>query len=282
MSKSMKHPERFLGLHFFNPANRMPLVEVVPGKETKPEVLATAVEACKKLGKTPIIVGDCPGFLVNRIFVLGANEVMWLFQEGVPMERLEKLMLDFGMPMSPFELGDEVGNDVSFHVSKSFEAAYGPRMQPPKIMDAMYENKLYGKKVGKGFYIYRGKQKSPNPELRKFVLSDKSKNLDDQEIMDRITFLMINESALCLDQNIVSKPEYLDMAMILGTGFPPFRGEFFIMQMIEGFQQLWKGLISLQRRTKSALNHASAYCKWIENTKSSIVDIYHIDTESAE
>ncbi len=224
MASKMKHPERFLGLHFFNPVDRMPLVEVVPGKQTLPEVVATAIDLCRKLGKTPIVVGDCHGFLVNRIFMMAALEGMWLFQEGVEMKRLEHLVVGFGMPMGPFELGDEVGNDVSYHVGKTFVAAYGDRFKGPRFIDTMYDNKLFGKKVGKGFYIYSGKERKVNPDVLKYPSSESSKNLSDQDIIDRILFSMVNESARCLQEKIVSRPDYLDMALILGTGFPPFRG----------------------------------------------------------
>lgn len=226
MSKSMRHPERFVGTHFFNPVNRMPLVEVVAGQKTSPEVIATAVDICKKLGKTPIVVQDCPGFLVNRIFVMGANEVMHLYQEGAPFEQLEKMMLDFGMPMSPFVLADEVGNDVSYKVNKVFENAYGVRMKTPKVIEIMYDNKLYGRKSGKGFYLYDKGEKKRNPDLDKLMNPIRSLNpqLTDKEMCDRVMLAMINEAGRCLQEKIVTNPAYLDMAMIMGTGFPPFRG----------------------------------------------------------
>lgn len=226
MAPSLKYPERFIGMHFFNPVNRMPLVEIVKGAATAPEVVATAVELCKKVGKTPLVVKDCPGFLVNRIFVNGANEVMWMFQEGIGMERLEKVMLAFGMPMSPFLLADEVGNDVGYKVTKVFEEAYGQRMQGPNIVKLMYENKLWGKKTGKGFYIYKGKEKHVNPEALRLQKDCRSgvPQLTDTDIKDRVLLTMINEAARCLDEGVVESAAYLDMAMIMGTGFPPFRG----------------------------------------------------------
>lgn len=226
MSKALKHPERFVGMHYFNPVNRMPLVEIVKGEHTSQEAVATAVEFCKKTGKTPMVVKDCSGFLVNRIFVNGANEVMWMFQQGVELERLEKVMLDFGMPMSPFLLADEVGNDVSFKVSKAFELAYGPRMQCPNIVEALYTQKLYGKKTKKGFYLYEGENKQPNPAVKKLQESYRSEapHLSDVEIKDRMILIMINEAARCLEEGVIGSPAYLDMAMVMGIGFPPFRG----------------------------------------------------------
>ncbi len=226
MSKNMKYPERFVGMHFFNPTDRMPLVEIVPGKKTSPEVVAGAVEFCRKLGKTPIIVQDCSGFLVNRIFVIGANEVIWMLQEGVPMKKLEEVLLNFGLPMSPFELGDEVGNDVSYKVSNIFEKAYGERMKPPPLLKEMYDRKLLGKKVGKGFYIYQGKHKSVNPEVQQLLkpFQKQSRSISDEEIIERVIYLMVNESWRCLQEHIVENEDTIDLAMIMGTGFPPFRG----------------------------------------------------------
>ncbi|HEV8051652.1 MAG TPA: 3-hydroxyacyl-CoA dehydrogenase NAD-binding domain-containing protein, partial [Parachlamydiaceae bacterium] len=165
MGSVLKHPERFVGMHFFNPANKMPLVEVVASDKTSPEAIVTAVDLCRKLGKTPIVVRDCPGFLVNRVFVTGANEIIRMYQEGVSQVRLDKMMLDFGMPMAPFALADEVGNDVGYKVSKIFEESYGSRMEMPKILSLMYENKLFGKKTGKGFYLYEGDSTKVNPEV---------------------------------------------------------------------------------------------------------------------
>lgn len=223
MSRDMKHPERFLGMHFFNPVNRMPLVEIVPGKKTSPEAVAVAVETCKRLKKTPIVVGDCAGFLVNRVFMPGANEIMLMLGEGVPMEQIEKALDDYGMPMSPFRLVDDIGVDVTYKVSKQLEKAYGSRMTVAPILEKVYEKKLYGTKTGKGFFIHKGKEVTVNPEIQKLIGSKKS-TISDEEIVQRVTLMMVNEAARCLDEGIVQNPAYLDMAMIMGTGFPPYRG----------------------------------------------------------
>ncbi len=227
MADTLKHPERFVGMHFFNPVNRMPLVEIVRGAKTSSQTVATAVDLCKKLGKTPMVVGDCEGFLVNRVFVMGANEVMYLFEEGVDHERLDRMMLNFGFPMPPFVLSDEVGVDVSYKVNQILEKAYGPRMQGPKIIETMYEHKLLGKKTGKGFYLYNGKHHTKfNPEVLKFVKqpSQKTKDMPEMEMQDRAILAMVNEAARCLQEKIIGRPDYLDMALIMGIGFPPFRG----------------------------------------------------------
>ncbi|MCB1149314.1 MAG: fatty-acid oxidation protein subunit alpha, partial [Chlamydiia bacterium] len=222
MAKGMEHPERFVGMHFFNPVSRMPLVEVVSGTKTSGEAVDTAVALCQKWGKIPLKVQDCAGFLVNRIFAMSANELMRMYEEGASMEQLEKAVTRFGWPMGPFTLADTVGNDVSYKVFKSFEKAYGKRFEVPKTFEEMFNRGLFGKKTGKGFYIYNGKKKTPNPVLNEFKRG--SATISDEEIIERSTFAMLGEAVRCLEEGIVEKPADLDMALILGTGFPPFRG----------------------------------------------------------
>lgn len=244
MAKALQNPERFIGMHFFNPVDKMPLVEIVPGEKTSSQTIATAVEICKKLNKTPLVVKDSPGFLVNRIFVTGMLEMMWMLQEGVEDSKLEKMTNDFGMPMPPLILADEVGNDISYKVGKTFEEAFGERMQVPKIMELMNTHKLYGKKIGKGFYIYQGKNRKPNPEVKELLdsFSKKNENLSEEEIRDRVFFRMINEAARCLQENVVQNPAYLDMALIMGTGFPPFRGGLLKYADARGIDTVVEGL----------------------------------------
>lgn len=226
MAQGMKHPERFVGMHFFNPVPKMPLVEVVKGPQTTPEVVATTVELCKKLGKTPIVVGDCHGFLINRIFMMGANETMLMLEEGYKMDTLDKIILDYGMPMGPFVLSDEVGNDVAYKVVKVLHEAYGERFKPAKIIELMYEKGFLGKKINKGFYIYDGKDKKLNPEVPALVKSvgKEKPQHSSEDISPRFLYGMINEAARCLEENIIKRPDYLDLALIMGIGFPPFRG----------------------------------------------------------
>lgn len=266
----LAHPERFVGMHFFNPADRMPLVEVVAGEKTSPQTVATAVDICRKLGKTPIVVRDCPGFLVNRIFVPGANEIVRLYEEGADFDRLEKMMLDFGMPMSPFVLADEVGNDVCYKVSTVLEKAYGSRMAVPRLVKAMYDHNLLGKKNGQGFYLYKKNERKPNPEaikLRKEVMGS-HRPCPVEDMRDRAILIMVNEAARCLEENIVANPAYLDMALVMGIGFPPFRGGLlryadslgidYVVNQLKRFQETYGErftpcnlLVEMQRNHKS-------------------------------
>lgn len=224
LAPALKHPERLVGLHFFNPPARMPLVEIVAGSKTSQEAIQTAFDLCVQLKKTPVVVGDCSGFLVNRVFGHGFVEVMRMLEEGVPMERLDKLFLKFGLPMAPFVLADEIGNDVNLKAMKSFEKAYGIRMEVPKVLEAVNERELFGKKVGRGFYLYHNGSKKVNPTISTLIDVKSASTISDEDAVDRVLLAMINEAARCLEEKIVINPGYLDMAMVFGVGFPPFRG----------------------------------------------------------
>ena len=223
LSEKMQHPQRFVGMHFFNPVPRMPLVEIIPGKKTSDKSIATVVALAKEAGKIPVVVGDCAGFLVNRILIPYINEAVRMFEEGADFEKIDALILDFGMPMGPFVLADEVGLDVGYKVAKVLEEAYGERMKVSVILDRVYQQmQLLGKKSGKGFYIHSGKKREVNAEVAAIVFS--KREFDEKEIVDRALLIMINEAAMCLEEGIVDNAQYLDMAMVMGTGFPPFRG----------------------------------------------------------
>ncbi len=223
LAQNLKKPERFLGMHFFNPVPLMPLVEVIKGEKTEDKVVATVVDLAKKAGKTPIVVKNGAGFLVNRILLPYINESAKLLEEGGKIDRIDKVIANFGMPMGPFTLADEVGLDVGFKVAKVLEENFGERMKVSTLLDRVFnELKLLGKKDKKGFYIHDGKNKEVNKEISKLQLSHHS--FDAQEIIDRAMLIMINEAALCLQEGVVKDAKHLDVAMIMGTGFPPFRG----------------------------------------------------------
>jgi 3-hydroxyacyl-CoA dehydrogenase / enoyl-CoA hydratase / 3-hydroxybutyryl-CoA epimerase len=227
MATALKHPERFVGMHFFNPVNRMPLVEIIPGEKTSPETIARIVALTKSLRKTPIVVGNCPGFVVNRILLPYMNEALFLLEQGVDFERVDKLITRFGMPMGPFTLADEVGIDVCYKVANILEEGFGERMKVAAVVKSVYDSKLLGKKNNKGFYLYGGKTKEANPQINTIAkqFHNTSKSLiKDEDIINRCILMMVNEASKCLEEGIIEKPAYLDMAMIMGTGFPPFKG----------------------------------------------------------
>ncbi len=227
MASVAKRPENVGGLHFFNPVSRMPLVEVIAGAKTSKETVATLFELAKKLGKTPIVVKDGPGFLVNRLLLPYMNEAMFLFEEGVSVERIDRVMKEFGMPMGPMRLVDEVGIDVGAKVSKILNQAFGPRAQASPLADAVVASGRLGRKNGKGFYLYKdGKEIGLDESILEVIKgrNTRSVGLTDGELIQRMTYPMINEAALALADQVVKTPGEVDLGMIMGTGFPPFRG----------------------------------------------------------
>jgi len=244
--KKTEHPERFVGMHFFNPVPKMPLVEVISGERTNAKTIATAVGLAKRLGKTPIRVKECAGFLVNRTLLPYLNEAARMFEEGESMERIDKVLTDFGMPMGPFTLADEVGIDIGEKVSGILFAAYGMRMQPSDVLSGMTQKQWLGKKTGRGFYLHKGNKRVPNPDVQQFQKGQS--RLDDGTILDRAVLMMVNEAARCLEEKVVANARYLDMAMVLGTGFPAFRGGLLRYADSEGITNILQRLSSLSKQ----------------------------------
>ena len=231
LAAALDHPQRFVGLHFFNPVNRMPLVEVVGHGTTSQATILATVDLVRRIAKTPIVVGDCAGFLVNRVLLPYLVESAWMFEEGTAVERIDGLLEGFGMPMGPLTLVDEVGLDVGHKVAKVLEGAYGARMKVAGVLGRAVESgELKGKKNGRGFYLYDNGHKKPNPQAARLVREARrldgieAGELTDAQIIDRAVLIMINEAARCLEEGVVDDPEVLDMAMVMGTGFAPFRG----------------------------------------------------------
>lgn len=247
IASSLTYPDRFLGLHFFSPANIMPLVEIIPSKTCKKEVISKAIQVVKKMKKTPIVVKECPGFLVNRILIPYVVEAIRCVEEGEKISRIDRIITQFGMPIGPLALCDQVGLDVGFNVAKVLEDGYGPRMAIPTIMKKMQElDNCLGKKTNRGLYCYKGKQKSENKDINQFCSSPSKKT--EKEIKDRLLLIMVNEALMCLDENIVSSPEELDMAMIYGIGFPPFLGGLLMYAQNRGFNDILEVLTQLAQQ----------------------------------
>jgi 3-hydroxyacyl-CoA dehydrogenase/enoyl-CoA hydratase/3-hydroxybutyryl-CoA epimerase len=227
MASAMKKPERFGGMHFFNPVSRMPLIEVIRGEKSSDETITTIFEFCKRLGKTPIVVKDAPGFLVNRLLMPCLNEATWLLADGVPIPEIDRALSNFGLPMGGLELIDEVGIDTGEKVAHILHDAFGERMLPAPFNDKATKSGRLGKKNGKGFYIYdpKTRQKSLDPKIYEILgVTPKSGAVSDEEIVERCILPMINEAARCLEEGIVATASEVDLGMIMGTGFPPFRG----------------------------------------------------------
>jgi 3-hydroxyacyl-CoA dehydrogenase / enoyl-CoA hydratase / 3-hydroxybutyryl-CoA epimerase len=215
------NPGRIIGLHFFNPVHSMPLVEIVCAPTTSDQTLATALSFVQGIGKLPVIVKDSPGFLVNRILVPYLLEACRIFATGIDPVSIDEAMLDFGMPMGPLRLLDEVGLDIAKHVAETLVNAFPDRMSLPPLMDEMIEAGYLGRKVGKGFYTYKGDTQEPNPAVLQLR---NGRDLSDESIEEQLAYLMSEEAALCLDEEIAGSPDDIDFAMVMGTGYAPFRG----------------------------------------------------------
>jgi len=233
LAEDLKRPENFLGMHFFNPVHMMPLVEVIRGKKTSEEAVATVVAYAKKMGKTPIVVNDCPGFLVNRVLFPYFAGFAGLVRDGADFQKVDKVMEKFGFPMGPAYLLDVVGIDTGVHANEVMAEGFPDRMKADfkTSMEVMFENERYGQKNGKGFYVYetdkKGKPKKvvdqTTYELIKPVVAE-AKDFDAEEIIARCMIPMCIEIARCLEEGIVDTPAEADMGLIFGIGFPPFRG----------------------------------------------------------
>lgn len=234
LAEALQRPENFCGMHFFNPVHAMPLVEVIRGEKSSDEAVATTVTYAAKMGKTPIVVNDCPGFLVNRILFPYFGGNLALIRDGADFAAVDKVMEKFGWPMGPAYLQDVVGMDTSHHVGDVLAEGYPDRMgkEFESALDVMYKAERFGQKNSKGFYKYeldkKGKPKKiRDDEAYKLVATvqpDGQKEFSEEEIIDRHMLPMIIETARCLEEGIVETANEADMGLILGIGFPPFRG----------------------------------------------------------
>jgi 3-hydroxyacyl-CoA dehydrogenase/enoyl-CoA hydratase/3-hydroxybutyryl-CoA epimerase/enoyl-CoA isomerase len=220
-------------MHFFNPVHRMPLVEVIRGEKTGEEAIARTVAYAKAMGKTPIVVNDCPGFLVNRVLFPYFGGFSALVSDGANFRQIDKVMEGFGWPMGPAYLLDVVGIDTAHHADAVMAAGFPERMshEGENAIDRMFGNERFGQKNDKGFYRYeldkKGKQKKLNDESVDELLKDVTgeiKEFSDEEIIERMMIPLCIETVRCIEEEIVASPAEADMALIYGIGFPPFRG----------------------------------------------------------
>lgn len=223
MAKGLKNPGRVVGMHFFNPATRMPLVEVIRTDLSDASAVETVIALTRRLGKTPVLVADAPGFLVNRVLMPYMTEAVALVERGQPVRAIDRALRDFGMPMGPLELLDEVGLDVARKVSHVLRDAYGERMPSVALIDRLVAAGELGKKTDMGFYNYeKGRRQGVNGEIESSNPAEGP--LTATQIVDRLVDAMVNEAALALEERVVTRPQDVDLAMVFGTGFPPFRG----------------------------------------------------------
>ncbi|HZY86916.1 MAG TPA: 3-hydroxyacyl-CoA dehydrogenase NAD-binding domain-containing protein, partial [Gemmataceae bacterium] len=227
MAKAVAKPESFAGMHFFNPVDRMQLVEVICGERTSDETVATLVALAKRIGKTAIVVRDCPGFLVNRILFPYINESLVLLQEGAAPRAIDKAATVFGMPMGPITLNDLVGLDTSLYAGRVINTAFADRAVSTRILDELVAAGRLGQKSGAGFYSYaKGPRGADDPALEAILARCRTgrREISKEEITDRLFLPMLTEASRVLTEGIVREPGDVDMGLILGIGFPPFRG----------------------------------------------------------
>jgi len=222
-------PENVVGMHYFSPVDKMPLLEVIPHETTSKDTLAKTVSVGLKQGKTVIVVKDVAGFYVNRCLGPFMAEVIALVQDGVPLDQLEKAMLKYGFPVGPITLCDEVGLDVAMHVQETLSGDLGVRMGggDSTLLNALVDAGLLGRKNGKGFYTYPAKgKKTLNTEVQSIIkpFMRTPVNMGQEEIQQRMAYRFINEALFCLQDEIIANPTDGDIGAVFGVGFPPFRG----------------------------------------------------------
>jgi 3-hydroxyacyl-CoA dehydrogenase/enoyl-CoA hydratase/3-hydroxybutyryl-CoA epimerase len=232
LQEGLKHPERVAGLHFFNPVHKMPLVEVARAPASSARTLATLTQWAINLGKTPVLVLDSPGFVVNRILMPYLNEAVILVAEGLTIEQVDRIMKRFGMPMGPLELLDQIGLDIAAHVAQSMAPVLAGRFEANAAFAKMRAAGLLGQKSGRGFYLHGGKKPKINTQAQELLRTEKSASLSQAlpaaarvtEGRERMVLLMVNEAALGLSEKLTASAAALDLAMVLGTGWAPHRG----------------------------------------------------------
>jgi len=252
MASVLKDPGRMIGLHFFNPAERMQLLEIICGKGTSDQTLATSVGFARAIRKVPIVVNDGPGFYVSRQLSALMGESTFMVGEGIDLARIEAAMLEFGMPMGPATLSDLTGIDIGYHVGKNFEKSFGERWKMSSIYERVYQTGCYGRKTGAGWYDYSGEEPVPNQKVLEVVdryLKEQgiaTKELPSQEIVDRMLARAINEAAYMIRERICDRPQDMDLAMIYGTGFPPYRGGILRYADTWGIRNVYEHLVNLE------------------------------------
>jgi 3-hydroxyacyl-CoA dehydrogenase/enoyl-CoA hydratase/carnithine racemase len=263
MASVLKDPGRMIGLHFFNPAERMQLLEIISGKKTSDVTLATSVAFARAIRKVPIVVNDGPGFYVSRQLGALMGESTYMIGEGTDAALIEESLLDFGMPMGPATLSDLTGIDIGYHVGKNFERSFGERWKISPIYELVYQTGCYGRKTGAGWYDYSSDKPVPNPKVQEVIkkyLKEKriqTKKSSHKEIVDRMLARAINEAAFMIEEGICDRPQDMDLAMVYGTGFPPYRGGILRYADAWGIRNVYEHLLKLEEEHGVRLKPAS-------------------------
>jgi 3-hydroxyacyl-CoA dehydrogenase/enoyl-CoA hydratase/3-hydroxybutyryl-CoA epimerase len=239
IAQATLHQDRVIGMHFFNPVPKMPLVEIARAAHSDDVSLATAVAVAGRIGKTPVLVNDAAGFVVNRILVPYLSEALVMASEGTPITAIDDAMKAWGMPMGPIELLDEIGLDISWHVLKSLEHNPSPPVNVVATFARAMDLKWLGKKSGRGFYLYDGKHPAPNADLLG-SLTTSHKQESAEAIQYRLVMPMVAEANKLLDEHVADSADTIDLATVMGMGFAPFRGG--VMQFAKSIGMTRPGL----------------------------------------
>ncbi|MGD9080176.1 MAG: 3-hydroxyacyl-CoA dehydrogenase NAD-binding domain-containing protein [Desulfobacterales bacterium] len=254
MASILADPGRMIGMHFFNPAHRMQLLEIICAAKTSDQTLATSVAFARAIKKIPIVVNDGPGFYVSRQLGGLMGGAVYLSAGGVDGAAIESAMTDFGMPMGPATLADLTGIDINYHVNKNFEKRLGQRYKVHPLTELIYQTGCFGRKTGAGYFDYSGDQPVPNPKVVDVVqkyLQDNQispREMSKDEIIDVMLSLGINEAALMIEEGICDRPQDMDLALIYGLGFPPYRGGILRYADKWGLKNVCQNLIDLEKQ----------------------------------
>ncbi len=271
MASVLKDPGRMIGLHFFNPAERMQLLEIICGKKTSDVTLATSVPFARAIRKVPIVVNDGPGFYVSRQLGALMGESTFMVGEGVDAALIEEAVLDFGMPMGPATLSDLTGIDIGYHVGKNFEKSFGDRWKMSAIYELVYQTGCYGRKTGAGWYDYRSEKPVANARvqevIKKFLKEKKiqPRKSSHKEIVDRMLARAINEAAYMIQEEICDRPQDMDLAIIYGLGFPPYRGGILRCADAWGIRNVYEHLLKLEKEHGVRFKPASLLKEMVES-----------------
>lgn len=266
IAEQTPRPERVAGMHFFNPVHRMPLIEVIAAEGSAPVAVNTVFAFSRRLGKTPVLVKDSPGFLVNRLLAFYTSAALWLLEEGHTIEAVDRAMVGWGMPLGPLALTDEVGIDVANKVAHILHEAFGERLPLPAWLDRTAAPSRLGQKTGRGFYRYEGRERKEADAAVYQLLGfgPRLQEADPGALVERMVLPMVNEAALCLAEGVVRSAAELDLALVYGVGFPPFRGGLCRWADQEGLEHLIAALerlestVSERYRASEALRETAA------------------------
>ena len=278
MASILADPGRMIGMHFFNPAHRMQLLEVICAAKTSNPTLATTVAFSRAIKKIPIVVNDGPGFYVSRQLGGLMGGAVYLSADGVDGAAIEAAMTDFGMPMGPATLADLTGIDINYHVNRTFEKRLGARYKVHPLTERIYQTGCFGRKTGAGYFDYSGEQPVPNPKVVNVVqkyLRDNQispREMSKDEIIDAMLSLGINEAALMIEEGICDRPQDMDLALIYGLGYPPYRGGILRYADTWGLKNVYQKLVDLEKQYGPRFRPADLVREMAETGKTFYMD----------